>query len=340
MKAAVFTGEKNLLIEEREIPTAGQDQIVVKVAACGVCHTDEGYIEGVPTFKKPPIVLGHEASGYVHEIGLGVTKFEVGDAVLIPPVLCCGLCRFCLNGQETLCIKQEMLGNHIDGAFAEYILVHAKDVVKIPKGIPIKEAAIVSDAVATPYHAVFERAKVRPGDTVVIIGCGGVGINVIQFTSMIGAKVIAIDLQQSKLELALSLGANYIINPNESDVRKEVKNIVSHVDFVFEVVGNPITQQLGFDLLSSGGTLVLVGYSPKKWDAFFSGKVMFRELNIIGSLGCSPKSFERILHLIQQGKIQLESLITHRYKLEQINEAFNQLRSGDSLRILIEIGDE
>ncbi len=337
MLAAVFTGDKQLKIEEREIPTPNDDELLIKIAACGVCHTDEGYIEGTPTFKKPPIILGHEASGYVEKIGSSVGKFQVGDPVLIPPVLCCGTCTYCLAGRETLCRKQIMLGNHIDGAFAEYICVPEKDIVKIPKTLPIKDVAIVSDAVATPYHAVYERAKVKPGDVVAVIGCGGIGINVVQFAALAGAKVIAVDLQDSKLGLAKELGADYVINPQTQDVKKGVRDLVGVVDIAFEVIGNPQTQQLAFDLLGAGGKLVAVGFSPKPWDGFRSGKVMFRELEIIGSLGCPPRSFPRILHLIEKGLIKLEPLVTHRFPLKEINAAFEQLRKGDGIRVLVEM---
>lgn len=337
MKAAVFTGEKKLVIEERPVPSIKSDEILVKVAACGICHTDEGYIEGTPTFKKLPIVLGHEASGYVEEIGELVTRFSKGDAVLIPPVLTCGVCKYCLKRRETLCLKQIMLGNHIDGAFAEYISVPAKDIIKIPDGMSVKDVSIVSDAIATPYHAVIERAKIEPGDVVAVIGCGGIGINIVQFAAFVGAKVVAIDLMQNKLELAKELGANHVVNPNDGDVRKQVKSLVGAVDVAFEVIGNPTTQELAFNLLGSGGQMIAVGYSPKKWDGFNSGKVMYREMEVLGSLGCPPRSFERILYLIQQGKIKIEPLITHRFKLDQINDAFDQLRKGDGIRVLIEM---
>ncbi|MHA2028568.1 MAG: alcohol dehydrogenase catalytic domain-containing protein [Candidatus Kariarchaeaceae archaeon] len=337
MKAAVFTGDKKLVIEEREIPTIAENEILIKIVACGVCHTDEGYIEGTPTFKKLPIILGHEASGYVEKVGSRVDQFNEGDAVLIPPVLTCGECKYCLKERETLCSKQVMLGNHIDGAFAEYIALPAKDIIKVPKGLPLKEISIVADAVATPYHAVVERAKIEAGDKVAVIGCGGVGINVVQFAAFMGAEVIAIDLQQPKLELAKELGATYTINPNDADVKKEVRSLVGSVDVAFEVIGNPVTQQMAFDLLGPGGQLIVVGYSFKKWDGFFSGKVMFRELELIGSLGCPPRSFPRILQLIQAGKIKIDPLVTHRFKIEQINEAFDQLRKGDGIRVLIEL---
>lgn len=340
MRVAVFTGAKELELQERDIPVAGPNEMVIKVVACGICHTDEGYIEGTPTFKKKPLILGHEASGYIHQLGEGVDQFELNDAVLIPPVLTCGLCKYCTSNRSQICSKQQMLGNHIDGAFAEYIKVPAKDIIKIPDGLPVKELSIVADAIATPYHAVIERAKVLPGDKVVVIGTGGVGVNVVQFAAMLGAVVVAVDLQEEKLALAKEFGARYIVNPSkEENTRKKILSLIGPADVVFEVIGNPITQKLGLDLLGAGGKLMVVGYSPKLWDNFQSGKVMFRELDVMGSLGCPPSSFPRILELIQQGKIKVEQQITHRFPLEKINDAFEQLRKGDGVRVLVDIAD-
>ncbi|MHA2502621.1 MAG: alcohol dehydrogenase catalytic domain-containing protein [Candidatus Kariarchaeaceae archaeon] len=337
MKAAIFDGSHTLKIEEIDKPEPSDTEILVKVVACGVCHTDEGYIEGTPTFKQKPLILGHEASGLVEVVGKNVSGFEVGDPVLIPPVLTCGTCEYCLAGRETICSRQQMLGNHIDGAFAEYIAVKAKDVVKVPEGLSLADVSIVADAVATPYHAVINRAQIKPGQKVVVIGCGGVGINVIQFANFAGARVMAVDLQDDKLALAKKLGAAITVNPSTEDLRGAIKKHFGRAEVAFEVVGNPVTQQMAFDSLGPGGKMVAVGYSPKKWDGFQSGKIMFWELELIGSLGCPPRDFERILYLIETGKITLDGLITHRFKLDQINEAFEVLRGGNAVRVIIEM---
>ncbi len=153
MKAAVFHGSSiGLKFEDIPVPKVGDDQILVKVAACGVCHTDLHYLEhGVPTFKKPPIVLGHEASGIVEEAGANVTNVKKGQRVLIPAVLTCGRCALCRMGRENICSNMVMLGNHCDGAYAEYVAVAAKDVLELPDSIPLEEASIIADAISTPY---------------------------------------------------------------------------------------------------------------------------------------------------------------------------------------------
>ncbi|MHC4588570.1 MAG: zinc-binding dehydrogenase [Planctomycetota bacterium] len=264
MKAAVFHGsEGGLKIEDIPIPQCGPDQILVKVAACGACHTDLHYIEhGVPTFKKPPIVLGHEASGVVEEAGVDVGNFKPGQRVLIPAVLTCGKCRFCRMGRENICSDMKMLGNHFDGAYAEYVSVPAKDVLDLPPSIPIEDASIIADALSTPYHAVKNRARVRPGDTVAVFGCGGVGINAVQLAATAGAYVIAVDINERKLQWATELGAARTINASKVDrVSKEIKKLTAGgADIAMEVIGDPRIIEEAFESVRVGGRLCVVGY--------------------------------------------------------------------------------
>jgi D-arabinose 1-dehydrogenase-like Zn-dependent alcohol dehydrogenase len=256
MKAAVFHGsEGGLKVEDIPVPQVGPDQILVKVAACGACHTDLHYLEhGVPTFKKPPIVLGHEASGVVEEVGVDVPNFKTGQRVLIPAVLTCGKCRFCRMGRENICSDMKMLGNHFDGAYAEYVAVPAKDVLDLPASIPIEEASIIADALSTPYHAVKNRAQVKPGDTVVVFGCGGVGINAVQIAATVGAYVIAVDVNEKKLKWATELGAARTINASKVErVSKEVKKLTGGgADIAMEVIGNPRTIEEAFESVRVG----------------------------------------------------------------------------------------
>jgi NADPH:quinone reductase-like Zn-dependent oxidoreductase len=166
MKAAVFhEPNKPLRIEEIPEPAIRDHEVLVKVAACGVCHTDLHYIDhGVPTFKKPPLVLGHEASGVIAKRGKSVTEFKEGDTVLLPAVLTCGTCEFCRTGRENICQSMMMFGNNVDGAYAEYVAAPAKDIFHLPPEIPLKEGSIIADAISTPFHAVKNRAEVKAGD--------------------------------------------------------------------------------------------------------------------------------------------------------------------------------
>jgi alcohol dehydrogenase, propanol-preferring len=340
MKAAVFVGVgKPLEIQEWPKPSAGAGEIVVKVAACGVCHTDLHYVDhGVPTVKKTPMVLGHEASGLVSEVGSGVTKWKVGDRVLLPAVLTCGICPNCRTGRENICDTMVMFGNHIDGAYAEFVKSPAKDAIALPpeNELPIIESSIIADAVSTPFHAVKNRAQVRPGDTVVVYGCGGVGINAVQLSAAAGATVIAIDINSEKLEWARSFGATYCLNPKEEErIDKKVRQLTGGgADIAIEVIGNPNTMADAFNTLRKGGRLVIVGYTDKKMD-LAAPKMMFFEMEVVGSLGCRPADYPRIVEMARTKKIRIKELVTAKFKLEDINKALDLLREGKGLRSVV-----
>ena len=332
MKAAIFHGaNKPLSIEDVATPKAGPDDILVKIAACGICHTDMHYIDhGTPTFKQPPLILGHEPSGHVTEVGANVKKFKEGDRVLIPAVLTCGYCDFCRDGRENICAHMVMLGNHIDGAYAEYIKVPAKDICHLPDEIPLEEGSIIADAISTPFHAVKNRAQVKPGDTVVVFGCGGIGINVVQVAAAVGGSVIAVDISDKKLKIAKSLGATATINPTKVEkLGKEIKKMTGGgADIAIEAIGNPDTIQAAFGTLRKGGRLVVIGFSGKDITVS-AAKIMFFEMEIIGSLGCRPMDYPKLIELVKLEKIKVKELVTHRFPLEKINDAFDLLRSGD-----------
>lgn len=338
MKAAVFHGtDQGLKIEDIPIPQIRDDQILVKVAACGVCHTDLHYIEhGVPTFKKPPMVLGHEASGIVEKAGAGVTNVKEGQRVLIPAVLTCGRCPACRQGRENICAAMTMVGNHFDGAYAEYVAVPAKDVLDLPEAIPLEDASIIADALSTPYHAVKNRARVRPGDTVVVFGCGGVGINAVQMASAAGGYVIAVDINTRKLEWASEFGAAKTIDATKCErVSKEVKKLTGGgADIAMEVIGNPRTIEEAFECVRVGGRLCVVGYTAEAI-SIVAGKIMFKEIEVVGSLGCRPVDYVPLIRMVEQGKIDLSRLITHRFSLEEIGKAFDVMKEGLSLRSIV-----
>ncbi len=338
MKAAVFHGPGiGLKVEDIPIPKIGPDQVLVKVAACGVCHTDLHYIEhGVPTFKKPPIVLGHEASGIVEEIGAGVTNVKKGQRVLIPAVLTCGKCTACRQGRENICADMRMLGNHFDGAYAEYVAVPSKDLLDLPASIPLAEASIIADALSTPYHAVKNRAQVRPGDTVAVFGCGGVGINAVQIAALCGAYVIAVDINERKLEWARQFGAAATVNPSTVEkVSKEIKKLTGGgADIAMEVIGSPRTFEDAFESVRVGGRVVVVGYTNEA-SQIVSGKIMFKELEVVGSLGCRPVDYVPLIRMVEQGRIDLKRLVTHRFSLGEIHKAFEAMHEGVSLRSIV-----
>jgi 6-hydroxycyclohex-1-ene-1-carbonyl-CoA dehydrogenase len=338
MKAAVFHSvNQPLTIEDHPKPQITQDEVLIKVSACGVCHTDLHYIDhGVATFKKPPLILGHEISGTVAEISANVKNLKPGDHVLLPAVLTCGVCEFCRIGRENICKTMIMFGNHIDGGYAEFVKAPAKDVFILPSEMPLEESCIIADAISTPYHAVKNRAGVKPGDVVAIFGCGGVGVNLVQLCSLTGATVIAVDILDKKLEWAKQFGANYTINPNKiPDVAKEIKKLTAGgADISFEAIGNPATMAFAYNSLKKGGKLCIVGYSDKEFP-LPAAKTMFFEIDVVGSLGCRPVDYPRIIEMARLGKVKIKPLVSHKFTLDKINDAFETLRKGEALRAIV-----
>ncbi len=328
MKAAVFYGpEKPLKIEDVPAPQISQEEALIKIAACGVCHTDLHYLEGVPTFKKPPVILGHEASGTVAKVGEKVTNVKEDDRVLVPPVLTCGHCYSCRIGRENLCRNIIMIGNSIDGAYAEYMKVPAKDLIKLPSGIPFEEASIISDAMSTPFHALKNRANVRPGDSVVIYGVGGIGQNAVQIAAALGAFVIAVDKVEEKLERAKELGASETINVEVENPVKAVRRITGGgADIAIEAIGIPEVMRMAFDSVRWGGRAVVVGYSHKDFN-ISAARLMFREIEVHGSLGCRIVDFPPLVDMVRRGKLKL--LVSDKMPLDKINEALEMLKNGE-----------
>ena len=338
MKAAVFYGPKEALrVEEVPTPSPGKGEILVKVAACGLCHTDLHYIDhGVPTFKNPPMVLGHEISGTIESLGDGVSHWEKGSRVILPAVYGCRDCYNCRNGRENICEKMIMFGNNIDGGYAEYVVAPANEVFTLPPEIPLEEGAIIADAITTPYHAVINRGKVKPGDRVVVFGCGGIGLNLIQMAAALGAEVIAVDILDEKLDWATKLGAKTTLNSTAFErIDKKIRELTNGgADIGFEAIGNPVVQNQAFSSIRIGGRFVVVGFSSKPM-TLDTGRVMYREMEIVGSLGCRPVDYPRVIELARQGKIMVKELVTQKFRLEEINTAFDQLRKGAGIRSII-----
>lgn len=337
MRAAVFTGTgRPLEIASIARPDAGPGDVLVRVSACGLCHSDLHYLDhGVPTFKAPPLVLGHEVSGTVVRVGSGVDPSIVGTSVLLAPVTTCGVCVACRTGRENVCATQRMLGNSMDGGFAEYVVAPARDAFAVPPEVPLDEACVIADALTTAFHAVTRRARIEAGETVVVFGCGGLGLNVVQVCALVGARVIAVDVDARKLGLATLLGASLAIDPRDGDVAKRVRRETGGgADAAIEAIGLPVTQEQALASLRTGGRLVLLGYAAEPM-SLPGSRVTYRELTVIGTLGCRPVDFPVVLELVRRGRLAISSLVSHRHALERINEGFDALRRGDGVRHIV-----
>lgn len=338
MKAALFRGP-NRPLDVTEVPTPepGPGEAIVRVAGCGICHTDLHYIDhGVKTFKPPPLILGHEAAGTVEQLSNGTSDVTVGDRVLIPAVLSCGKCGYCRRGRENLCDNMIMPGNNIDGAYAEFVAIPASQLVPVPDGLDLEQACVIADALSTPYHAVKHRGRVQVGDTVAVVGCGGVGLNVVQCATVAGARVIAVDVNDARLETARQLGAVEAVNPTNVDrLDKHIRKLTDGgVDVAFEAIGYPVTMRTAYSLLRRGGRLCIIGYSHE--DVVLSAaKLMYHELEVVGSLGCGGGEYPEIISLVVAGRLQIDPIVSGSLPLEEINEGFDRLRRGDGIRWVV-----
>ncbi len=304
------------------------DEVIVKVAGCGVCHTDLGFAyDGVPTRHKLPLVLGHEVTGQVVAAGEQVQQWQ-GRSVIVPAVIACGQCPACLAGRPTICRKQFMPGNDGHGGFASHMRVPAHGLCPVPQPLPaglsLEALSVVADAVTTPYEAI-RRSGLRAGEVAVIVGAGGIGGFAVQIAAALGAKVIAIDIDSGRLELAQRHGASLVLNSGECE-EKRLKSIVRSFagEFgapgstlkIFEMSGTAGGQATAFGLLDFGAYLGIVGYTPKKIEVRLSNLRAF-DATAQGNWGCPAEQYPNALELVLQGKIAIEPFI-ERHKLEEV----------------------
>lgn len=334
MRAAVFIeGGRPLELRTVARPEPGTGEILVRVAACGLCHSDLHYMDhGVPTFKPPPLTLGHEISGTVVALGTGTAAELLGAKVLLAPVTTCGACAACRSGRENVCAAQKMIGNSVDGGFAEFVVTSARDAFALPPELPLVESSVIADALTTAFHAVVRRALVSPGESVAVFGCGGLGLNVVQVAAMVGARVIAVDVDPRKLAVAIGLGATDAVDAREADAPKRIRaETGGGADVAVEAIGRPATQEAAVASLRTGGRAVFLGSSAEPM-TLPGGRVMYRELSVIGTLGCRGADFPLVLDLVRRGKLSVSPLVTHRHPLERINDGFDLLRRGEGIR--------
>jgi 6-hydroxycyclohex-1-ene-1-carbonyl-CoA dehydrogenase len=321
------------------MPDLGPDEALVQVAGCGVCHTDLSYFyDGVPTVNKPPLTLGHEISGVV---AAGPDRL-IGKQVIVPAVMPCNDCPICASGRGNRCLNQRMPGNSLGvyGGFSDYIPVPAGDLCVIDdlKGLPLSHYAVVADACTTPYQAAM-RADVQPGDRVMIFGAvGGVGTYMTQVAKALGAEVvIGLDIQPDKLERIKQFGADYAIDVRDKDfktVRDEFRSICKEAGVphnvgwkIFEVTGVGAAQDLALGLLSFVGKLVVVGFGLAK-NQYSISRLMAFDAEIIGTWGCLPEYYPKVLELIQSGQVQIEPFLETK-PMSRIEEVFERQHKGE-----------
>ena len=358
MKAAVMRaiGEP-LRIEEIHIDTPGPREVLVRTAAAGVCHSDLHFLEG--SLPQPlPTVLGHEPAGVVESVGSEVRHVSPGDHVIGCLSAFCGACEYCVAGRPNLCEGAATMRRadepprlakdgepiaqfaHLS-AFAEGMLVHENALVRIRPDVPLDRAALIGCGVTTGLGAVFNTARVRAGRTVAVIGCGGVGLSVVQGCRIAGAgRIVAVDTQAWKLDLAARLGATDVVSAAEGNpVPRVVEITAGGVDYAFEAIGSPATVRQAVRMTRKGGTIVMIGVVPVGTNVELPGAdIVLREKTILGCMMGSNRfrtDMPRYVELYRRGLLRLEEMISARLPLERVNDAFEALRRGTAARSVI-----
>jgi propanol-preferring alcohol dehydrogenase len=326
MRAAVVHGfGEPLVVEDVPKPTPGAGQVVVKVEASGLCHTDIHAAHGDwPVKPTPPFTPGHEGVGIVEAVGEGVTEVAVGDCVAMPWLgYACGVCDYCVSGWETLCLEQKNMGYSIDGGFAEYALAYGKYVVKVPDGIDPLDAAPLTCAGVTTYKAV-KVAGTRPSDLVAVFGIGGLGHLAVQYAAIAGGRVVAVDLVDEKLELAKELGATYTINAAREDPAAAIRRL-GGADQAIALAVSPKAFEQAYGSLRRGGTLVFVGLPAENTIELPIFETVLNGITVVGSIVGTRVDLREVFELHAAGKTRI---IREVRPLEDINEAIDEVEAG------------
>ncbi|OGQ24550.1 MAG: hypothetical protein A2138_10675 [Deltaproteobacteria bacterium RBG_16_71_12] len=346
MAARLLRAGAPLALEELPVPAPQDGEVLVRVAACGLCGTDVHLaVEGSIAVERTPITLGHEAAGTVAGVGPGVVDVREGDRVAVFPAASCGACRHCRVGRESLCDSARVYGMARDGALAEYLAVPARSLLRLPDAMPFDVGAVVTDGVATPFHALRQRGRLVAGETVGIFGCGGLGSHAIQLARLMGAGcIVAIDTNARALERAKQLGADVAIDAGDpdGDVVRAVRAAVGKggLDLALELVGLPATVEAALRCLGKGGRAVVVGVGPGKPALPALQSFVGREQSVLGSFGMDRADIEDLYTLIAAGRLDLSRSITQRYPLAEANAALAHLASkrGGVVRVVVEPG--
>lgn len=361
MKAAVlYEANTPLVIEDVRTKKPGPREVLVRTAYAGLCHSDLHFIEGL--YPHPlPVVLGHESAGIVEAVGSEVTYLAPGDHVISCLSVFCGTCETCNSGRPAICKntdvkmlpgqarrlewdRSDQLHSFLNlSSYAEQMLVHENALVKIRKDMPLDLAALIGCAVITGYGAAVNTAKVAPGETVAIIGCGGVGMAAVNGAYIAGAgRVIAVDTNPAKLQLATKLGATDLVNPKDGDPVERIRELTGGgVHHAIECLGLKETCEQAFQMLDVGGVATIVGMVPFGQKIELHGFDFIRERKIQGSSMGSNRfriDMPRLIELYMQGRLHLDDWISDRIKLEQINDGFTAMKEGRVVRSVIDFG--
>jgi len=328
-----------LEMQQLPLPATAPQDVLVRVRAAGICHSDSHYRAGVSPVFPLPLTLGHEVAGIVEEAGAAVTSLQVGDRVCLHYMVTCGQCVYCYQGREQFCTQGTMLGKHRDGGYAEYISLPARGVFRMPEAIPFEHGAIMMCSSATAFHALV-KTRLQPGETVAVFGVGGLGMSALQLAKVFGARqVFAVDIKPGKLALAARLGA-IPIDAARSDPVAALREMTGGrgVDVALELVGLPLTMDQAVRSLAIFGRAALVGISDRTFEVHPYRDVINREAEIIGVSDHLAQEIPRLIDLVIQGELDLSLAVTQTVPLEAaaINAVLDRLDTfADDVRVVI-----
>ena len=330
---------KPLSVREVDIPRPGPEEVLIRVVAAGICHSDAHYRSGMTKAGPLPVTLGHEIAGVVEEIGARVPACKVGDRACVHYLVSCGRCRQCTRGGEQFCLSGRMIGKHRDGGMAEYVCVPYRSVVGLPAEIAFEHGAVMMCSSSTSLHA-LRKARVQGGDTVAIFGIGGLGASAVQLARALGAlQVYAVDINPRKLELAGNWGATPI-NAAAVDPVKEIRRLTDGrgVDVSVELIGLPLTMRQAVQSLAVQGRAAMAGLSDRTFEIASYGELLSPEAEVIGVADHLVQEMPLLLEFARQRKLDLSKVITRVLPLDAgaINEALDELdRYGDHVRTVV-----
>ncbi|AQT78090.1 zinc-binding dehydrogenase [Mycolicibacterium litorale] len=342
MRAERFYADtKTVVLEDVPIPEPGPGEVLVKVAFCGICHSDLSLINGTFPAQRPVVTQGHEASGTIAKLGPDVTGWSEGDRVVVAAGRPCEQCANCRRGDLANCLAIRLMAFAYDGAWAEYTLAQAAGLTRVPDNVPLEQAAILADAVSTPYGAVVRTGKVGVGESVGVWGVGGVGTHIVQLARLVGAvPVIAVDINPTVRDRALEVGADHAFDSRDPDLKEKIAAVTGgrKLDVAFDAVGLKVTFEQALDNLTVGGRLVGVGMSAESPTIGPTSMFGLTHRQVLGHLGYQNVDIETLAKLVSLGRLDLSRSISQIIPLEDIAEGIRILEhaEGNPIRVLVQ----